>query len=337
MDLAFERLVTNPSCRDDAGHFVSHGPNSQCQPDHDAFKRLVNQLGFALAPSAMHGARTTGYGGFDISIEAAYTGISSSKDYWKRGTQGAVDSSTKQAPASNASPDSVLQLYSVRARKGFGYGIELAGTFGFMPKTSLIGGGADARIALLEGFRRGFLGIFPDIAVGGGVRTITGTPQLQLTVVGVDAQISKSLPIQGTSVLTPWIGYQHLWIFGDSGLVDLTPATDAQGACGFAGVLVPGNGNQSTRESEYTGAPVCTNGPRSNADFNNNAVFRRARLERHRLLVGFNYRYEILLAGAQFTTDLTSPADAQSSERDAAVLADESRQWTLALQLGAAF
>src|SRR5262249_15489256 len=149
--------------------------------------------------------------------------------------------------------------------------LEFAGAFGFMPNTSMVGGGADIRMSLLEGFRKGVLGILPDVAVGGGVRTITGTPELQLTVASLDAQISKRLPIQDSSIITPWVGYQHLWIFGDSGLVDLTPGTDAQGYCGYAGNNVPGNSDP--RKQSHDGQPVCTAGTRNpHLDFNNTTV-----------------------------------------------------------------
>jgi hypothetical protein len=339
MDLALERLVTNPGCHDAVGHFVSTGDPSNpgwCRPDNVAFKRLVNQLGFAFAPTAMHSARTTGYGGFDIGLEADYTKISSDADYWKRGTRGATDATTHSAPTRNDNPDGVLQLYSVKVRKGFGFGLELGGIVGFMPKTSILSGGADARLSILEGFRRGLLGTFPDVAIGAGVRSITGTPELQLTIASLDAQISKPLPLQDTAVLTPWIGYQHLWIFADAGVVDFTPATDAQGMCGYAGSNVPGN--PDPRKPYYDGQPVCTAaGANPQFDFNNNAVFKHARLERHRLLLGFNLRYEMLRAGAQLITDLTSVADAQSSDSDKAALQGEDRQWTLAFDLAAVF
>ncbi len=340
MDLALERLVANPECRTDSGQFA--GGSVWCRPDDVAFKKLVNQLGFAFAPTAMHSARTTGYGGFDVALEGSFTKISSGADYWQRGTRGEIDASSNRGVSRNSSPSSLLPLYSVKIRKGFGFGLELGGTFGFMPNTSLIGGGADVRMSLLEGFRRGLLGIFPDVAVGGGVRTITGTPELQLTIASLDAQISKPLPIQDSSIITPWIGYQHLWIFGDSGMVDLTPATDAQGVCGYSGSNVPGNPDPRKKDAQgnyiYDGQPVCRGaGAGAHLDFNNNAVFDAARLERHRLLVGFTYRYELLKAGVEFITDLTTPAAAQSSDKDEADLKGESRQWTLAVELGAAF
>lgn len=354
MDPAFERLVVDSRCRDSLGRYMDSEANLDaleaatgrrwCTPDHAAFKKLVNQFGFAFAPTAMHSARTTGYGGFHLSLEAAYTSIDDTASYWKNGTQGPVDPSDNRASIQNSSPQSILQLYSLKFRKGFGFGLEITGAVGFMPKTSIVSGGADVRLAVLEGFRKGVLGIFPDFAVGGGVRTITGTPQLQLTTVGLDMQISKPLPIADSQILTPWIGYQYLWIFGDSGLVDLTPGTDAHGYCNYAGNNVPGNRdpdkaaggrlNPGSRDL-YDGQPICNGG--SPLDFNNNVVFDNARLERQRLIIGANYRYEMVMVGASFLTDLIPPADAQDDDADKKILEDEDRQWTLVFELGAVF
>jgi hypothetical protein len=275
-------------------------------------------------------------------LEATYTSLSSDADYWKRGTQGSPDPSTNRAATSNQSPSSLLQQYSLKMRKGFGFGLELTGVVGILPQTSLINGGADVRMAVLEGFRTGLLGILPDVAVGGGVRTITGTPELQLTTVGVDAQISKPLTIQDSSVLTPWLGYQYVWIFGDSGLVDLTPGTNAVQACNYTGQNLPGNPdpNKTSTNSAgkvsnvYDGQPVCNGG--SSRDFNNNTVFNAVRVHRQRLIFGMSYRYEMVKVGAQFMTDLLSPSDANSgANKDD--LQGEARQWTLGLELGAVF
>jgi hypothetical protein len=345
MDPALGRLVLDPACRDDAGRFVDTDPagleagpggRAWCAPDQVAFKRLINQYGFAIAPTAMHSARTTGFGGFDVTIEAAYSKISSDESYWKRGTQGPVDASSGERATSNENPAGMLQVYSLRFRRGFGFGLELAGTVGFLPKTSLLSGGADLRLSLLEGFRTGIPGYLPDVAVGGGVRTISGTPEFQLTVAALDVQVSKPIPLFGMSVLTPWIGLQQLWIFGNSGNIDLTPGTDAQAYCGYAGSNVPGNPDPN--KNYFDGKPICTNpSPGAARDFNNEVVFDDVTLERRRLLLGVGYRYELLKAGVELITDLSSPADAQSDDEDAEALAGEARQWALVFELGAAF
>ena len=353
MDPALERLVLIPQCHPGGAWDDTTNPSWKpqpagmetggafaCEPDHAAFKKLMSQYGFAFAPNAMHSARTTGYGGFHLSIEADYTSISSDESYWKLGTQGAVDPSNNASSTFNTSPQSLLQTYSLKFRKSFGFGLELTGLVGFMPKTSIISGGADVRMSLLEGFRTGVGGILPDVAVGGGVRTITGTPQFQMTVAGLDAQISKPLPIQDVQVLTPYVGYQYLWIFADSGLIDLTPTTDALRYCNYAGQNVPGNTDPDALKANATqtrndGQPVCNGG--SPLDFNNNVVFRNARLERHRLIFGLNYRYEMVMLGGQFLIDAVPPADAQNDEADKQILKDSERQYTLSFELGAMF
>jgi hypothetical protein len=324
-----------------------------CTPDNAAFMRLVNQWGFALAPTAMHTARTLGFGGFQFSLEAVYTKIDASADYWKLGSQGDRDpNSNRGAPYNNDVPG-LIQQYSARVRKGFGFGLELAGQFGFVPNTSMLTGGADVRFALLEGFRTGALGIFPDVAVGAGVRTTTGTPALQLTTVGLDVQLSKPLVLADQSALSPRIGYQYLWIYGNSGVTDTTPATDALGYCGYSGTNVPGN--PDPRKSSLDGQPVCAGGQPT--DFNNNVVFSDVRLQRHRMIFGADYRYEFLSFGVQFITDIVDPSAAQSGDdtttvvyvrdsnnrvverrmTDKEILEGSPRQWSLVFQAGAQF
>jgi hypothetical protein len=347
LDPALERLIDPSSigCKTDAGVYtpvggVSGGRTQPCLPDNRSFARLVNQLGYALAPSAMHSARTTGYGGFHLSIEAAYSTISPGREYWKSGTQGTRDPNTNQPSVRNTSPPSLLQDYSLKFRKGFGFGLEITGVVGFMPQTSIISGGSDVRLSLLEGFRTGIGGVLPDIAVGAGVRTITGTSELQLTVMGLDGQISKPFPIASSSVLTPWVGYQYLFIWGDSGLIDLTPATDAIQACNYSGPAVPGNADPNKMPTAkgqpvYDGSPVCRGG--QPFDFNNNTVFRPARLRRHRLLAGVNYRYEMVMVGGQFMMDAVPPADAQVNSTSKQFLTGEDKQYAFMFELGAMF
>jgi hypothetical protein len=355
MDPALERLVVDPRCRSDEGVYLDDpanldalqaGPGGArwCKGDDAAFIRLMNQYGSALAPTAMHSARTTGYGGFHLSLEAAYTTIDDGADYWQRGTQGPRDVNSNKASTRNSSPQSILQLYSLKFRKGFGFGLELTGIVGFMPKTSILSGGADVRMSILEGFRTGAGGILPDIAVGGGVRTITGTSQFQLTTVGIDAQISKPLPIADSSIITPWIGYQYLFIFGDSGLVDMTPGTDALGYCNYSGGNLPGNGDPEkpppTADNPnptpvYDGQPVCEGG--TPLDFNNNTVFDPARIRRQRMLAGLNYRYEMVMVGGQFIWDVVGVKDAQVYDDEKDALDGEDRQYTIVFELGGMF
>jgi hypothetical protein len=341
MDPTPERLVLQPpglpagqSCQSIAanpGAVVAAGlapQNFACRPDNVAFANMIAELGFAMAPNAMYPARTTGVGGFALSLQASYTRISADRHtddgtpFWHAGTRGAQDQNTKQFSITNNSPDSLLQVYSINARKGLPLGFELVGSLGYLSNTPLWVGGGDIRWSVLEGFRTGALGLLPDFSIGTGIRTMTGTQKFYLTTVGVDVKVSKPIAIADSASLTPTIGYQRLIIFGDSNVVDSTPNVDPLQQCGFQGI------------DQNTGAPKCANklpnGADANTDFANNFTFNKVRVHRHRGMVGLHYRYELVYLGGQMLFDLTEPSDEQS-------FFVGNRQWTFSLEGGVFF
>jgi len=90
------------------------------------------------------------------------------------------------------------------------------------------------------------------------------------------------------------------------------------------------NGNPQPRP--YDGQPVCNGG--SPLDFNNTFVFDAVRLKRQRLIVGGQYRYEMVFLGVQYITDLVDPAAANGDDRD---LKGVPKQYTVAVNVGALF
>jgi hypothetical protein len=324
MDPALGRLTLDENCRSasgSAGGGQFYNPASQfrrCRPHDAAFAKLIAQYGQAIAPIASYPARTTGFGGYRFGIQAAYTTVDDDAHYWREGTEGPADPSQGLASVRNDSPDGVLQMYSLNLAKGFPFGIELGASFGYLVNTEIISGGGDVRIALFEGFRSSIPGYFPDLGVGGQVRTITGTSAFKLTVVSFDAGISKPIPVAGTITIQPHIGYQLLWMFGDSGLIDLTPNTDPLAQCGWVGENNPGT--PDANKTGFDGQPVCRKDhdgdpstpsvQSSSADFNNNVVFDRIRLSRHRLNWGVGLRYQMITFNTNVSTDVVSPLDA---------------------------
>jgi hypothetical protein len=327
-----QAVAANPALAAKAGAL----PDSlACSPDNVAFKNLVSELGFALAPSTMRSARTTGFGGFVLSLEASYThinadGVSKGADgsltqYWHAGTQGSVDANGNYSTANN-SPDSLIGVYTLKARKGLPFGFELDGALGYVSNTSLWTIGADLRWALLEGFRTGPMGYFPDIAIGTGVRTITGSSKMYLTTVGIDVAASKPFTLADEAVLTPYIGYQQLFIYGNSAVLDATPGVDAIQQCGYTGPQASGAPNCNNKVATGTPGQTVPN----DGDFNNNITFDPVRIQRNRAFLGVTYRYELLYLGAQFLFDLTSP---NSIDADLSA----TRQWTMSLEGGVFF
>jgi hypothetical protein len=326
MDPALARLVAagGEGCRTtgaDGGLY--YNPTSgynPCTTNDLGFAKLIAEWGYALAPTAMHPARTTGYGGFDLAFEGAFTKISSDADYWKFGTQGKQDPNNKLFSTINTGPDDFVQVYAMKTRYGFAplalplglLGVELGTKIGFMGNSNIGLLGADFRISLLEGFRTGWPAIFPDLTVGGSVTTITGNPEFQLTVAGADAMLSKPIPIGGAVVVTPYAGYSFIYTFGDSGLIDLTPNTDALNYCGYKGSNTPATGGAS---APFDGQPVCGSG--TSADFNNTVVFDAVRLMRHRIAAGLQFRFQMVRFGAHFVTDAIDAAEANKDNEEA--------------------
>jgi hypothetical protein len=354
MDPTPERLVLQPTglpngltCQQFAANpgmysgSLSLAPGSySCRPDNVAFKNLMSELGFALAPSVMHPARTVGFAGFVLSLEAAYTSINadgvtnsgaSHIPYWHYGTQGSTDAAGNYSTMDN-SPDSILGMYTLMVRKGLPFGFELDGALGYVQNTSLWTLGADVRWALLEGFRTGALGYFPDFAVGSGVRTVTGTSKLYLTTVGIDAEISKPITLADEAQITPYLGYQHLMIYGNSAVLDATPNVDALSQCGYLGRQPSGpNAGQPICKNNIPGPPSANGQPttaQNDVDFNNNITFDAVRINRERMFVGVTYRYELLYVGAQFLFELPTAIDSDLNP---------TRQWTTSLQGGVFF
>ena len=88
------------------------------------------------------------------------------------------------------------------------------------------------------------------------------------------------------------------------------------------------------------GKPVCGDNTGTSlgspADLNNTKIFQRTRITRHRVVAGISYRYEMVVIGGQFITDVVDPGSANSGE-EAKALTGTPRQNTIALQIGAAF
>src|SRR5262245_49901162 len=69
-----QSIAANPQAAANAG-LISSRSYPACVPDDVAFANMVSELGFAIAPTAFHPARTTGIGGFALTVEASYTKI----------------------------------------------------------------------------------------------------------------------------------------------------------------------------------------------------------------------------------------------------------------------
>jgi hypothetical protein len=175
-----------------------------CAPQIAQYERFLAEYTFGLAPKLLSGAGTLGYSGFYLGLEGTLTprpGSTGSAERWTKGT----------APLGGY-PD-VMFVPSVHLRKGLPWSFEIGGTINYLAQSELVGIGMDIKWSLLEGYRHGFRGYLPELAVRGSVVRVLGEADLDLTIVGIDGSISYDFGIQGAVILTPYLGYQHLFAF----------------------------------------------------------------------------------------------------------------------------
>lgn len=294
-------------------------PYAQCFADNQLWANLVNELGGALAPGLAAPAMTLGYAGIYIGYEMSVSNINRNADYWTRGTLGSASANVGTGTASQRDrADANTFVSRLHMRKGLPLGFELGGALNYLHSSSIWAIGVDIRWAPLEGFRRG-IGYLPDLAIRGSVNTVVGQQQLNLTVVGIDISLSKRFAIGGQLRLSPYVAGQFLMIFGDSGVIDMTPTRNAFAECprqqiryvtdtrdamdpnrspsGLVGQLQCGGG----------GAPAAMGLPGDLNDTHNSAVFERMRIRRTRGIIGLQAQWEILTLTAEVAFDIGDP------------------------------
>ncbi len=219
------------------GHYVPAGLSGPAlfdarQNANLGFRNLMSQLGMALAPQFHSPAETTGYNGFAFVAKYGATTIDDTAEYWEYGLDRA--------------PDPVLHTLAMEIRKGIWFPIpsfELGAGFTHLLGSHLFSLNASAKLALHEGFLHWAT---PALAVRFTGQRVVGTSQVDLTIIGVDVSMSKSFGVGGTFNFTPYLGYNALWIFADSQVIDTTPNIDSlqcsadPGGCSVTTPIVPG-------------------------------------------------------------------------------------------------
>jgi len=348
MDLAPERLVTcdRTSAIPCGGVKVNAAgtgfDTNYFKADNEAWAKLMSQYAMAMAPLAMHPARTTGYGGFELSLFGSMTTISKDAKFMEQGTEGPITDGNKFS-SKNATPDSVLQTWGVTGRKGLPYGFELQGTVGYMANTEMAILGGGIRLAPFEGFRKYF-----DISAGGYVHTMTGTNKVKITVPAFDIQVSRQFVIAQQVIFQPYVGWQMVWLNVDSGVIDTTPNVDGLGKCNARPPTADERAKGDTGEfhcQNNSGSGISGDAaPGSDAaiaklDLNNNVVFRNMRTyRRQRMILGLSWRWENLsLVLPHVMIELANPEDGAPDDAAKKRISGLDKQTTFGATVGLAW
>lgn len=227
--------------------------------DYAGFRSLASEVGVLMAPKPVDPADSLGLSGFAVSADISLNTLSGDEDYWTKTANG---------------PDKMAPSLQVMGRKGLWPGIEVGAgaTKLFNSRMWTIAG--YGKVALHEGFHHMPI---PSIALRGMFSRLLGSKDLDLTTVSVDASISHVFGIGRTFSITPYAGYQALFVFAKTGIIDSTPDND-----------------------EYTsGAVPCANGD-ADCFVQGEFVFKRQDvILRHRPFVGARFIFSVLRVGIE--------------------------------------
>ena len=177
------------------------------QGDNAAFRSLSSELGVLMAPKPVDTADSLGLSGFAVSADISLNTIKPTN--WEGATRG--------------TPGSAAPTLQIMGRKGLWPGIEVGAgaTHLFNSRMWTISG--YGKVALHEGFHH--LPI-PSIALRGMFSRLVGAEDMNMTTASADVSISHVFGLGKTVNLTPYGGYQALFIIARSGVLDVTPKTD---------------------------------------------------------------------------------------------------------------
>ncbi len=292
---------------------------AQCFPDNQLWANLVNELGGAIAPSLAAPAMTLGYAGVFVGYEISVTNLNRHAEYWTRGTMGSSTSNVGVGTSAQRDRGDANSFVSrLHVRKGLPFGFELGTQVSHFHSSTIWAIGLDLRWSLFEGYHRGILGYLPDFAVRGAVNTMVGQSQMNLTVVSLDAAISKRFTLGGQVRLSPFVGGQALMIFGDSGVIDFTPNRSAYAECPRQQIVYAPEtrpvgdparspSGQVGQLSGGGGGTLVPNIPNELNDTRNNGVFTAMRILRPRFFAGLQFQWEFFMVTGEFNVDVADP------------------------------
>jgi hypothetical protein len=200
---------------------IMNGPNIEdVIPDNQRFRSFASELGVVLAPTLSSPTDTLGYSGFQFSVDLAMTSISNTAAHWC-----ATEESTSCDPGFDKS--NYPQTIGLFARKGMWMPVpsfEVGAGAVHLVGSKMWAGQVYGKLAVHEGYHDWPI---PSVAVRGAASRLFGSEQLDLTIASIDVSIGKSFGVQGTVNLSPYLGWNYLWIVPRSEVIDATPDQSA--------------------------------------------------------------------------------------------------------------
>jgi hypothetical protein len=166
------------------------------------FQAFAKELGAALTSANLMPPSTLGYNGFAVTSELSILNLQTQQFIFP--TEG-----TFSGP---------LLLPSLHVRKGLPYSFEIGARAGWIQKSGQAAATLELKWAINEGFPH-----FPDIGIRSFLTRLFNARDLNLYAVGVDLGVGKRFAVAGMMTLTPYAGWNLVFVGASSNTVDFNP------------------------------------------------------------------------------------------------------------------
>jgi hypothetical protein len=171
-------------------------------PRADAnFRAFVRQFGAAMTSVNLAPPDTLGHSGFAINAELSV-----------------VDFQGGTLPTEGQFKGPML-IPSLHVRKGLPYSFEVGARAAWIEKSRMGAGTFELKWAVNEGFT-----YLPDIAVRGSITKLVNTRDFDVTCGGLDIGIGKQFAIAGMMTITPYVGWNLMFVGATSSNIDFRPS-----------------------------------------------------------------------------------------------------------------
>lgn len=183
---------------------VNHVPDANAN-----FRAFARELGAAISSVNLMPPETLGHAAFAVSAEIGVVSL---------------DTSSFTFPSDRPNNGTLL-LPSLHVRKGLPFSFELGGRGAWIDKSHMVALTGELKWALNEGFA-----FLPDVGIRGHVTRLLGTRDFQLTTAGADFGIGKQFAIGGMLTLTPYLGWDLVFVGASGSNVDFDPGRTQEAA-----------------------------------------------------------------------------------------------------------
>jgi hypothetical protein len=176
------------------------------------YRVFARQFAAAMTSATLMPPETLGHAGFAFSAEVSVVDIKQSQN----------DLNGIMLPTQNLAAGTPFQgpllIPSVHVRKGLPFSFELGGRMGWIQNSRMFVGMLELKWALNEGFT-----YLPDISIGGRVAKLINSRDFDLTTGGLDVSIGKQFALGGMLTLTPYVGWNLMFVGSTTNPVDFNP------------------------------------------------------------------------------------------------------------------